>query len=124
MIIIALLIFSYSVNDISCTLDLITYNPLHQTQFLLHSIKSTGTNDNKLEAVNKMYNYIYKLKKTLGKKDSSLLNYTVNWYNRRLEKFFTSSFYGINIEEVLGKFLYGKEYETHVIHNIKLNPSC
>ena len=40
----------------TCTCKIVTFNPLHKTHFLLHSI----TENDKLTAVNQMYNYVYK----------------------------------------------------------------
>ena len=114
--------FSYTGGDAEtpCTLNLITYNPIHKTHFLLHSL----TDINKLTVVNKMYDYVYKLKETLSSKDESYCSYSVEWYSRPQEKQFVSSFYGKDMGEVLHKFYYGKIKESLIIYSIKLNPTC
>lgn len=112
--------FNYSGDKNQCTLNLITYNPSHKTHFLLHSL----TDINKLTAVNKMYDYVYKLKEALAPKDESYCSYSVEWYSRPQEKQFVSSFYGKDMGEVLHKFYYGKIKESLIIYSIKLNPTC
>jgi len=115
--------FRYSGDYIIHTkLDLITYNPIHKTHFLLHSLNAKTP----LEALNAMCQHLLQLKKILKHKDkdSPLLNYTVRWYSYSERKTFHSSFYGKNIEEVIAKFYYGKLKSTLAIHNIKLNPIC
>ena len=68
--------FSYSGGNAEtlCTLNLITYNPVHKTHFLLHSLTAI----NKLTVVNRMYEHVYKLKDTLASDHASCQNYTGN----------------------------------------------
>ena len=102
--------FNYSGSN-GGILNLITYNPTHKTHFLLHSL----TDINKLTAVNKMYEYVYKLKETLESKEDSCCSYSVEWYSRPQEKKFVSSFYGKDMGEVLHKFYFGKHKESLII---------
>lgn len=113
--------FDYNNNshNNTCKLVVTTYNPKHKTHFLLHSI----IGNNKIDALKEMYNHIYNLKKTLSKKNSPYLNYTIEWYNPDNNKKEHSSFYGENIQEVIYKFFYGKTNDNILIYNIKLNPN-
>ena len=99
-------------------LELVTYNPEHSTFFLFHTI--TGLS--KVNAITKMYKYVYELKNTIKTKKTSLQNYTIDWYNKNTEKQIKSYFYGQNVSEVLKKFFYGKTEDSLIIYNIKLNP--
>ena len=101
-------------------MDLITFNPIHKTHFLLHSLMA----DTQIKAVNQMYDYIYKLKETMEKKDCVYNNYTIEWYNYEKKNSFKSSFYGRDINNVLHKFYYGKIQERFKIYSIKLNPKA
>ena len=101
-------------------LNLLTFNPVHKTAFLLHSIHDKD----KLCCLNAMYEYLYNLKNVLAAKDTPLLSYTVNWYNRSTETKINSHFYGKNIQEVIHKFFFGKSEKNIIIYGIKLNPMC
>ena len=61
---------------------------------------------------------IYNLKNVLAAKESPLLNYTVNWYNRSTETKINSHFYGQNIQEVVHKFFFGKSNDNIIIYGI------
>jgi len=99
----------------SYILDLVTLNPVHNTHFLMHSLKG----ENLLTLYNNMYNYVYDLKNALKNKPSNFLNYTVEWYNNNKREL--SYFSGRSIEEVVRKFNYGK-LTTPTIFSIKLSP--
>ena len=107
-------------NLFDATLNLITYNPIHKTHFLLHSLTAI----NKLTAVNEMYDHVYQLKKALASDDAECNSYKVEWYSKTQQKQYVSSFYGADISEVLHKFYYGKHKESLTIYSIKLNPKC
>ena len=81
--------FNYIMSPNTCQLDLITYNPAHQTHFLLHSLSGCT----KLDTVRQMYDFLFTLKQTLEQKNCPLLNYTIQWYCNASEKTFISSFY-------------------------------
>ena len=99
-------------------LIVVTYNPKHQTSFFLHSLEGKT----KVKALEKMYEHIFNLKNTLKKGDSPYLHYIVEWYNSKLSKRVTSSFYGTRIQDVITKFYYGKHNEKEIlIYSIKLN---
>ena len=99
-------------------LIVITYNPTHQTSFFLHSLMA----ETKVEALQNMYEHIHNLKHSLGKKDSPYLHYTVEWYNSKLNKKVTSSFYGTKIQDIINKFYYNRHNEKNIIiYSIKLN---
>ena len=94
------------------SLNLITYNPNHKTHFLLHSIP-TGIlrslpGDVPLNIYVDMYNHIFNLKKTMEKRDSPYLNYTIEWRNNNTQKTERSYFYGNDVNEVMKKFYYKK----------------
>ena len=107
--------FDYTSCSNTCTCKIVTFNPLHKTHFLLHSI----TENDKLTAVNQMYNYVYKLKETLTSTEKSYNSYTVKWYSKSQEKSYTSYFYGNNMLEILQKFYYGKHENSLIIYSIK-----
>ena len=102
--------------DMFYRLDLITLNPNHNTYFLLHSVYGE---DDKLALMTQMYNYVYKLKNSMKKKENTNLNYTVEWYDGK--KSIKSYFSGKSIEDVIRKFNYGKTV-TPPIFKITLNP--
>ena len=99
-------------------LIVITYNPKHQTSFFLHSLEA----NTKVKALRIMYDHIHDLKNSLNKKDSPYLHYIVEWYNSKLSKRVTSSFYGTSIQNIINKFYHGKHNEKDIlIYSIKLN---
>jgi|SaaInlV_100m_DNA_4_1039707.scaffolds.fasta_scaffold77964_2 hypothetical protein len=107
--------FKYIYSPNTCKLDLVTYNPLHQTHFLLHSLDSIT----QIDALCKMYEYIMHMKDS----QSKLSSYTIEWYSTNGKGgSFVSSFYGAGIEDVVKKFLYGKSPNSITIFSIKLNP--
>lgn len=109
--------FDYKIKDGIVELSVVTYNPLHNTFFLLHTLK----NENKLECLKNMYNYIYDLKTSMKSKKKGFCHYTIEWFCPVQKQKFTSSFCGENLEEILLKFNYGKKQRL-TIYNIKLNP--
>ena len=98
-----------------------TYNPKHKTSFFLHSLYG----ESKVDALEKMYEYIFYLKESLKKEDSQYFNYTVEWYNPKLNRKEKSTFCGKNIQEIVNKFFYGKHRKEDkiTIYSIILNPS-
>ena len=107
--------FKYIYSPNTCKLDLVTYNPLHQTHFLLHSLDGVT----QIDALRMMYEYIVHMKDS----QSKLSSYTIEWYNSNGKGgSFVSSFYGTGIEDVVKKFLYGKSPNSITIFSIKLNP--
>ena len=107
--------FKYIHSSNTCKLDLVTYNPLHRTHFLLHSLEG----DTQIDALRKMHEYIVQMAHCRSK----LLSYTIEWYNSDGKgESFVSSFYGTGIEDVVKKFLYGKSPNSITIFSIKLNP--
>jgi hypothetical protein len=60
----------------------------------------------------------------LNKKESQYFNYTIEWYNFE-EKRVKSIFYGKSIQDVIGKFFYGKHgKESNInIYSITLIPN-
>lgn len=103
----------------SFELTVVTYNPSHKNYFHLHTL----IDKSKIDCLKKMYEHIHSLKKTLKKKDSPYLNYTIEWYNPKTSRVETSSFYGENIQKVLSKFFYGKHKKNILIRKIILNPA-
>ena len=100
-------------------LKLVTYNPSHKTHFLLHSLKS----NTKHGALEKMYDYVFQIKKSMTHKQSSLMSYSIEWYNIATKKTTWSHFRGNSIEEIISKFFYGKTASDYTIFRIKLNPN-
>ena len=99
-------------------LELVTYNPKHKTHFLLHSL----CEKTKLAAANALYKHIFDLKQTLEKPDSGYVNYTIEWGDKKDGKTRYSSFYGVDLEDVVRKFYYGKSKKALNVFNVKLNP--
>jgi hypothetical protein len=101
-------------------LVVITYNPKHKISFFLHSLYGK-TKENALE---NMYDHICNFKNNLNKKESQYFNYTIEWYNFE-EKRVKSIFYGKSIQDVIGKFFYGKHgKESNInIYSITLIPN-
>jgi len=102
-------------------LVVVTYNPKHETSFFLHSVDGKS----KIDALQKMYEHIYNLKVTLKEANSGYVNYTIEWYNNSTSKRVKSSFYGKSLQEVIGKFFYGKHGKNAeiTIYSIVLNPN-
>ena len=112
--------FEYNNRINGVELIVVTYNPIHNSFFFLHSLEAST----KKKALSLMYDHIYQLKYTLTKKDSPYLSYTITWYSSKKQKIINSSFYGENIQQIIGKFYYGKHNNClDVIHKITLNPS-
>ena len=97
--------------------DLITYNPVHKTHFLLHKLIA----DDKISAINEMYDYVYNLKESMKQNNKMYLNYTIEWFNRNEEKKYISNFYGKDMDEIMTKFYYCKSRDSIIIYNISLN---
>ena len=97
-------------------LNLITYNPIHKIPFLLFSI--FRTDQNKLEIITEMYEYVYTLKTTTKEKDSQYISYTIEWYCDKTKEKVKTSFHGENIEQVLLKFNHDKK---KTIYSMELN---
>ena len=99
-------------------LVVVTYNPKHQTSFFLHSLHG----DTKIDALEKMLKHIMELKESLKKSNPSYYNYTVEWYNPKLKRRESSTFYGKRIQDIVNKFFYDKRTNTEiVIYSITLN---
>jgi len=109
--------FNYE-SELECKIDLITYNPVNKTHFLLHSL----IRKDKLTALNALYQHIFELKKSLSEKNVSHHSYTVDWYSHPQNKRFISYFYGKDMDEILEKFYYNKLSDSFIIYSIKLNP--
>lgn len=109
--------FNYEYKNEAINLSVITYNPKHNTFFLLHTL----TSKTKLDCLIKMYDYIYQLKTSMKEKTKGFCHYSIDWYCPDQKKLVTSSFCGENIEQILLKFHYGKN-DKLTIYNIKLNP--
>ena len=78
--------FDYKIKDSIVELSVITYNPVHNTFFLLHTLK----NENKLECLKNMYNYIYDLKTSMKSKKKGFCHYTIEWFCPVQKQKFTS----------------------------------
>ena len=101
-------------------LDLITYNPRHKTNFLLHSIQENCQPHIKVFIIilEKMLTYIQK-------RTTSIINYSVEWNYRFADKekhqpIKRSYFQGKNIEEILEKLYYNKERDTIIIYKVEM----
>lgn len=99
--------------------NLITLNPSHNTPFLLHSVHTLADGNNRLDAYNELYDYVYQLKQSMTHKNHTLLHYTVEWVHAdgTTRK---SYFCGQSMHDVLRKFNFGKAPVP--ILSITLNP--
>ncbi len=73
-------------------------------------------------AANALYKHVFDLKRTLEKPDSGYINYTIEWGDKTGGKTRFSSFYGVDLEDVVRKFYYGKSKKALNVFNVKLNP--
>ena len=104
--------------DANTSLQLVTYNPVHKTHFLLHQLDGVS----ELDALQKMYDHIYNIKELLQKKDNvRYASYTVQWWEVDKTGVNHSHFYGQSIEEVMKKFYYNKRRESYTILSVRLN---
>ena len=110
--------FNYEYVICEWKIELVTYNPVNKTYFLLHSL----SDKEKLVAINDMYKHVFNLKQSLKEKRVSHYSYTVDWYSHPENKRFISYFYGHDMQAVLNKFYYNKLADSFTIHSIKLNP--
>ena len=100
--------FEYTVeNYTTIRLNLVTYNPIHKTFFLLLSISSKS--NKKINIITKMYEHISILKSTLSNNNSQYVKYNIEWYCEKIKTKIVSVFYGRNLEQILMKFNYGRE---------------
>ena len=100
-------------------LQLITYNPIHETHFLLHQTHGVNGED----ALKKMYDHIYNIKELLtARKDVRFNSYTIEWMKAGVAGTNHSHFYGASVEEIMRKFYYGKNKESYTILSVRLNP--
>lgn len=104
-------IFDFSSQDAIIKLDLITINPRHEQSFLYHSVKAI----NKLEALDKMLEYINTNNKTEN-------TYTIQWRKVGQQELHTSYFTARNMYEALDKFYYQREINSFNIFSVNLNP--
>jgi hypothetical protein len=93
-------------------LDIVTYNPKHDQHFLYHSVQA----EDDITALKEMVLYIR------GHQNLGLGSYTVEWKYKNDDEIYQSHFTGKNMESVLTKFNYGKESNSFMILDIKLNP--
>ena len=105
------LVFDYSQLDGNARLNLITINPRHHQSFLFHSV----TAYDKLEALNKMLNYV----KNVKDKEN---HYTVQWMTRNDSELHTSYFRASNIYDALDKLYFGRDMNTITVFSVVLNP--
>ena len=111
--------FEYESTYTKVKLNLVTYNPTHKTHFLLHTVEG----DSNIEALKKMYEHVFNLKKTLKEKNSPYFLYSIEWYSRKEAKSQTSSFYGSDVQEVLRKFYYKRDFEDLTLLSMNLLPT-
>ena len=111
--------FEYESNYTKVKVHLVTYNPAHKTHFLLHTTEA----ESNLEALKKMYDHVFNLKNTLKEKNSPYFLYSIEWYSRKEGKSQTSSFYGSDIQDILRKFYYKRDFEDLTLLKMSLLPT-
>lgn len=104
--------------DISCVfkdtcVDLITYNPRHDTYFLLDTVETTKKV--KHEILSEILEF---LKHKISPK--FLFTYEIKWFFDG--KFNISYFTGCSLEEVAKKFYYKNNPHDYIIHHAILKP--
>ena len=99
-------------------LDLITYNPVHNNFFLLHSIQNAVENFT-MEQV-----YVTLLESMLiyvKKRQQSQIHYAIDWnYKTSTQSAKISYFRGKDMKDILNKFYYEKDIDTIVIYSITM----
>lgn len=93
-------------------LNLVTFNPRHNQPFLCHSISGKT----KLECLEAMHKYI------VTHEDLGVQSWTIRWRRKGESEDIISYFNGKNEREVLDKFYHGKDEDTIVLSELKLNP--
>lgn len=110
--------FNYKVNfeEGGITLELFTYNPLHQDTLYLHTTKGLTP----VECLNKMIEYLDEY--SVYKKEKN--SYTLTWRRKDDDKSVRNiSYYYLSSEDdVRKKFLATKNISDYVIISVKLNP--
>lgn len=94
------------------TLELITFNPLHEEPFLCHTVKGKS----KHNCLKEMRDYI------VSHEDLGIQSWTIEWMYKGKHGAFTSYFSGKDEEDVLNKFYHGKDKDTIILLELKLNP--
>lgn len=99
-------------NDLGYKLNLYTFNPVHNQTFLCHSVQERT----KLGCLEEMHHYM------TTHEDMGEQSWTVIWREKGSNEQITSYFRGKNERVVLDKFYHGKDEDTIVLSELKLNP--
>ena len=92
-------------------LDLITRNPRHHQEFLFHAVDGIDEKD----SLEKMLDYVQNYKD----RESS---YTIQWSLVGDPELNTSYFRAKNILHALDKLYHGRDLNSVIVFNVKLNP--
>jgi len=93
-------------------LNLVTFNPRHNQPFLCHSVRDVT----KMSCLTEMHKYI------IEHEDLGVQSWTIRWRNKGEQNEIVSYFSGKNERDVLDKFYHGKDEDTIVLSELKLNP--
>ena len=94
---------------------LMTYNPRHDTYFLMNSYKYSYFKSKILNLIDVLEN----LKREIDPKLN--LNYEDKWFHKG--KFFTSYFSGCSLLDVAKKFYFSNNAHDYIVHNVTLKSS-
>jgi hypothetical protein len=94
-----------------CSLQLITFNPLHAQSFLFHATAA----DSELEAHRQMLKYV-----KFHKEEES--SYTIQWMIIGENKLHTSYFRASNVLGALEKLYFNRDPNSITVFSVMLNP--
>lgn len=108
-------------------LEILTFNPIHNTFFLFHKVEVNIINELTDTAEGLCLCKIKLLELSIDhiksiKEPNNILHYTVIWCNINDNKRITSYFMGRTITDIIEKFFIGKNHHDYLIYEIKLNP--
>jgi len=105
------LVFDYTTEGNTTTVNLITVNTRHNQSFLFHSEKGVD----KLDALKKLYEYVREFRA----RDNS---YTIQWTAKGEEGLHTSYFRAASVYDALDKLYFGRDLNALTVYSVVMNP--
>lgn len=105
------LVFDYTTEGNTTTVNLITVNTRHNQSFLFHSEKGVD----KLDALKKLYEYVREYRA----RDNS---YTIQWTAKGEEELHTSYFRATSVYDALDKLYFGRDLNALTVYSVVMNP--
>lgn len=105
------LVFDYTTEGNTTTVNLITVNTRHNQSFLFHSEKGVD----KLDALKKLYDYV----RDYRARDNS---YTIQWTAKGEEELHTSYFRATSVYDALDKLYFGRDLNALTVYSVVMNP--